>query len=1801
MSTHLFAYSTVPFKRIDHVQFSVMPPEEMKGYSVTQKLVVRNERPIPAGITTHEAFREGEAVLGGVNDPRMGDVGDRKAQDHPGYFGHIELARPVYHVGFMNSVLAILRCVSYHDGRLQFREEDDTVQWHQLMMKSGKSRLAMLAKISTRFTKCRQTGQPQPRYRKEGLKILMEFTESQEAQGNLPGTGEKKQLLSAKSALEILRKISDDDSKILGLGPKWCKPSSLILQVLPVPPPQVRPSVSMGGVARSEDDLTHKLSDIVKANKNLFHGERNGEAEHVMEEMVNTLQFHCATFVDNQLPYTPQATQKSGKPLKSLRQRLVGKEGRVRGNLMGKRVDFSGRTVITADPNLSIDQVGVPRSIALNLTVPETVTAFNMDRLRRLIQNGPMTHPGAKYVIQDNNEKKDLRYADPNEIVLKKGFVVERHLANDDVVLFNRQPSLHKMSIMGHRVRVMDWSTFRMNLSVTSPYNADFDGDEMNLHVPQSLTARAEAETMMMVNKVIVSPQSNRPVMGIVQDSLLSSWRLTRRDIFVNKNEFFNLIMWNDDFNGDIPVPAVMVPSKTQTGQYHALWTGKQVFGMVVPAGINLRTTANGHEKRERFPSDLNPEDTSVMIQDGAIVTGIIDKATLGTKQGGLVHTCFNELGPEITRIMMNQIQKLSNHFILHQGFTVGVGDTVADDATLAKVRDTLENAKKNVADLVKQGQRGQLQVQPGRTMQQSFEDHVNIALNQARDDAGKESVKSLTAENNFKATVTSGSKGSFINISQIMGCVGQQNVEGQRIPYGFRHRTLPHFYKDDLGPESRGFVENSYLKGLSPQEFFFHAMGGREGLIDTACKTAETGYIQRKLVKALEDIMVRYDGTVRNGRGDVIQFLYGEDGMDGAFIETQNFELLGLNNEDFEDRYVYSVDDPDFGRYQDKQYLQSTFVESLRTNTDQMELLNEEAQQLKKDQAVLRRIMYEREPGGQRMTDSKLHLPVNLERMIKNVQMTYRIDLNKTSDLDPCEIVKQVRSLIDRLIVVPGPDGLSKEAQENATLLIEILIRSKLASKVVLVKHRLTQEAFLSLISQIESRFFKSMVDPGEMCGVLAAQSIGEPATQMTLNTFHFAGVSAKNVTLGVPRLKEIIHGAKNVKTPSITVYLDEEHRYNYDKAIGVLGRLEYCRLRELAVETDVIFDPDVENTIVEEDFEFVQGYWEMPDDENIKPSHLSPWLLRIVADKALMLAKHITNAELVETIQHDFGDTLFVISNTENEDKCVIRIRIVRGDPGVEKNMEEGVEEETGLHGHDEFVFLRKLETELLDKMRLRGISNIKKVFHRQLDKAEKWDEETGAAVPNKEYVLDTEGTNLLEVLAYPGVDHTRTVSNDCMEIWEVLGAEALRRSLLNEIRGVISFDGAYVNYRHLSILCDVMAQRGELCPVTRHGTNRKDSGPLQRCTFEETVEILMDAAAFGECDPLTSVSENILLGQLAPLGTGCFDLFIDEDMLEDAIVVEGGEEAGLATGEEGHGPGFSLPHATPMASPMMSPGAIGMMSPAGAVNASFSPGPGGAPQSPFAPMSPSYQPGSPAFQSSPSYVQMSSSPTYGGPGKTNSSPGYNSFSPTSPLYNASAQSSAASPNYSPSSPAAIHGQGPSPSYSPSSPAMAYSGASPSYSPSSPVMAYGSGPSPTYSPSSPAMAYGSGASPSYSPSSPMGYAPGGASPSYSPSSPALASPSSPAYSPSSPQAYAGSASGASGGASPSSPAYSPSSPDAASPVSPAYSPSSPAADAYSPASPAYDPNAQQQYSPTSPMASPSSPMYSPASPSYE
>lgn len=1577
------------------------------------------------------------------------------------------------------------------------------------------------------------------------------------AKGDDDDDGEPiKKRFFAADALHIFQKLPEETMEMMGLNSDYAHPAWMILQALPVPPPPVRPSISIDGSgqgSRGEDDLTFKLSDIVRANQAVMRTEVDGTPDHIKVDLCDLLQYHIATYMDNDIAGLDRAQHKTGRAIKSIRARLKGKEGRLRQNLMGKRVDFSARTVITGDPNLSLDEVGVPRSIAKTLTYPEKVTPYNVDKLKTLVKNGPEDHPGARYVIRDTGERIDLKhFKSAGEMALQYGWTVERHIQDGDVILFNRQPSLHKESMMAHRVRVMPYSTFRLNLSVTTPYNADFDGDEMNLHVPQSEESRSELKHLCMVPLNIVSPQGNRPLMGIIQDTLCGIYKICHRDVFLNPQEVMNVMLWVPDWDGVIPQPAISKPKPR--------WTGKQMISMVLPKNLNL-------ERGEAKTDPLLPDnDKGVFISEGELMFGLFVKKYVGSSAGGVIHTIFNESGPDAAMAFFNGAQRVVNYWLLHNGFSVGIGDTIPNKETVQKIEEAVIGRKNEVDELTKQAERDQLEALPGMDVRATFESKAMGLLNGARDQAGTIAEEGLKDLNNAAQMARAGSKGSVINIAQMTAIVGQQAVEGKRIPFGFKYRSLPHFAKDDYSAPSRGFVENSYLRGLTPTEFFFHAMSGREGLIDTAVKTAETGYIQRRLVKALEEATVRYDGTVRDSHSNIIQFIYGEDGLDGSHIEKQKVDILTTSNAAFEKRFkvdIMSSKDNDFNgkllQYQD-----------LVGDTELQSMFDDEFEALRDARSFLRAMKVDTPATGD---EDQYQLPLNVERYIDQAQKFFKIRKSDKTNLDPRHVLTSVNSLLDRLVVVRGDDSLSKESQSNATLLLRAQLRSRLAFKRLVVDHSLDRLAFNNVVGSIEQRFMAAIAAPGEMVGVLAAQSIGEPATQMTLNTFHFTGISAKNVTLGVPRLKEILNVTSNIKTPSMTIYQEPHNIFRQDLAKNLRSRVQHTNLKSVTETTEVWYDPEIQSTIIPEDADMVESYFVIPEEQDADYSTHSKWLLRIVLSRAKLLDKQLNIQQVAAQIKAEYKRDISLIYSDVNADEQVIRIRMV--------NYTNKDNSDESLELND---VLRRFSNEMLQNLTFHGVSGIERAFIDKKQRARIMDD--GKLTLDKsdpmcsEFVLETSGSAFKHVLGIEGIDPYRTYTNRFTEIHEVLGIEAARNAIFKELTNVLSFDGSYVNARHLGILCDGMTFRGHVSAISRHGINKSDNGPLMRCSFEQTVEILYEAAVNGELDDCTGVTQNIILGQPAPVGTGMMDILLDQKMLDTVVSdnsnlglggkigVKKQQEllAGSATPYDSSSPlpepGFLSPDFgaggfSPAQYGTDEPGGFseyqpsgfggsGGLSPYGRSPGGYSPAsPGGfggtSPVSPGFSPSGAYSPSSPAFgPTSPSF----------GPTSPSFSPVSPAFNPTSPAYSPTSPSyrSPESPSYSPTSP----------NYSPTSPAYGGSPTSPSYSPTSPSF------SPT-SPTSPTSL----TSPQYSPTSPM----------YSPTSPTYGggrnkhSPTSPQYSPTSPT-------------------YSPTSPS--SPVSPSYSPTSPVYNA-SPRSPGSNTRAN---APTSPQYSPNSPVFSPTSP---
>ncbi|MEZ0346498.1 MAG: DNA-directed RNA polymerase subunit A' [Infirmifilum sp.] len=859
--------SSVP-KVVAGVKFGVLSPDMIRKLAVMR-------------VETSELYdEEGFPIPGGLMDRRLGSIepgtvcqtcGNR-AVNCPGHFGYIELARPVIHPEFAPYIANLLKATCRHCGRIKLPQDKletwkkriDVVakHWPPLRYKYTQAIIKEAAKVQ----KCPHCGRPQYK-----IKLEKPYTFFEEREGGLIK-------LTPLEIRERLERIPNEDLEILGLDPSEARPEWMVLRVLPVVPPSVRPSITLESGDRSEDDLTHKLVDIVRVNQRLKESIEAGSPPLIIEDLWGLLQYHVATYFNNELPGVPPAKHRSGRPLRTLAQRLKGKEGRFRGSLAGKRVDFSARTVISPDPNLSINEVGVPEDVAKVLTVPEKVTQWNLEKLRRLVINGPEEWPGANYIIRPDGSRIDLRYVRHREEVaqtLKPGFIVERHLQDGDIVLFNRQPSLHRMSIMAHIVKVLPYKTFRLNLLVTIPYNADFDGDEMNLHVPQNEEAQAEARTLMLVQEHIMTPRYGAPIIGAIHDYITGAYLLTRKDTLFDKHRAA-MLLYNAKYSGALPEPAVLKP-----GPY---WTGKQLVSVFLPSDMNYVGRAAVAPVSGKCDQEYCENDGYILIKNGKLLLGVIDKQAIGAeKHGTVLHELIREYGVEKAKEIMDGLYKMFIIYLDIHGFTMGLDSIDIPQEAQNDIAKTLREAEQRVFELIEKYRRGELQPMPGKTRRETLEDLIMNVLAEARSRAGEIAGAYLGLKNHAVIMAKTGARGSLLNLTQMAATVGQQSVRGKRIERGYTERTLSHFERGELSPAAKGFVYRSFRQGLTPVEFFFHAVSGREGLVDTAVRTAQSGYMYRRLQSAIQDFYVAYDGTVRNSEGMIIQFRYGEDGVDPA------------------------------------------------------------------------------------------------------------------------------------------------------------------------------------------------------------------------------------------------------------------------------------------------------------------------------------------------------------------------------------------------------------------------------------------------------------------------------------------------------------------------------------------------------------------------------------------------------------------------------------------------------------------------------------------------------------------------------------------------------------------------------------------------------------------------------------------------------------------------------------------------------------------------------------------------------
>ncbi|CAH8459699.1 unnamed protein product [Dicrocoelium dendriticum] len=1285
-----------------------------------------------------------------------------------GHWGHFDLPVPIYHVGYSWHIVKILQSICKNCSRVMLQKahrdkllstcSNPSLEYiHKKQLRKAVHKLASKTRVCPYCNAINGFVTKGPnlscvihdvfRYAKAKLDdYLTEFSGVLSENADLaPLLRKGLEIIRPSKALQLFSKIPEEDLPLLLMpsGSTWVTtPKDLIVRRVPVAPSAIRPSVvSEVRSGTNEDDLTQMYQWILAQAATLE--EDISEVDQIA--CLDNLHAEFARMINSQQSGLPPV--QDHKFMRGLLQRLSGKHGRFRGNLLGKRTNYTARTVISPDPNLHIDEVCVPDHCAKLLTYPARVTPFNLEFMRTLVLNGPNDYPGALFVSYrlrgeqkrqaeasggSDTIKRFLAPARAREDVarhLQPGDVVERHLIDGDIILFNRQPSLHRVSIQAFKAVVKPLRTFRFNPCCCNPFNADFDGDEMNVHLPQTEAARAEAKHLMMSVNNIVSPKNGEPLISPIQDLLTATHLLTLKDVFFNRDQACHLaaqIVAGDHLSRPIrlPKPAIMWPVR--------LWTGKQLFGLIISphpsTGIRINLRVPTKSLYSSHGEEMCPNDGFVLIYNSELLAGCMDKKLLGGgSKSSIFYTLLRDYGSNACADAMWRLGRIALFYLAHRGFSIGLVE-VMPSADLVQSKTRLINSGFSTCDdYIRQYQSNTLKCNPGCSMEDTLESNLSQELSKIRDEAGAACKRQLHPSNSPLVMAQCGSKGSFLNISQMIACVGQQIIGGKRVPDVINGRSLIHFPRGSRTPEAKGFVGNSFYSGLTPSEFFFHAMSGREGLTDTAVKTADTGYMQRRLVKFLEDLTVAYDNTVRDSRGDIVQFCYGSDGLDPLEMETEKFPV--------------------------------DLAKELAGIRASLPCLDEESMTPEQIDLALR-AAFELDAFAGLGHTAHTEIQKFFTNSVSPAIRSWQAFCMSHSDLSPV----QMRSHNERL----------------------------------------TRTQLRIFLTRVKEKYERALVEPGTAVGALCGQSVGEPATQMTLKTFHFAGVASMNITQGVPRMREIVNAATKIKTPLISVTLIDP--FSASLARQVKMAIEPTRLADISITLRQCLTPEDVYVAIE-------------------------------LDEKRMIRRGITAAHVA-----------LVLQQAKLRKAKLSRVTYSRN-----------------------FVYvypadLNSLETvvKALEDQVVKGIPGVARVVIQQ-DK-------------DGEHRIYVEGAKLREVMCVPGIIPERTRSNNVLEIEKVLGVEAARRVVIEELLAVMEGHGVEVNVRHVMLLADVMTNRGEIYGYQRTGMAKAKNSVLCLASFERTGDHLFEAAYHCQDDKLTGVTESIILGNPTRLGTGTFDLLSD-----------------------------------------------------------------------------------------------------------------------------------------------------------------------------------------------------------------------------------------------------------------------------------------------------------------------------------
>ena len=982
-----------------------------------------------------------------------------------------------------------------------------------------------------------------------------------------------------------------------------------------------------------------------------------------------------------------------------------------------------------------------------------------------------------------------------------------------------------------------------------------FDGDEMNMHMPQSVLAETELKNLAAIPYQMISPAKNSPIIGIFQDSMLGSYRFTRPNINFTPREAMNLMMLSPNVNMD---------KLRENGDKISNF---DILSQILPP-VTLKYKTDLYDEDEEYDDSNNV----LEIRNGQYIRGQMEKSVLGSTTKGIIHRICNDYGNMRASEYIDDMQNIITEYMKSSSFSVGISDLIADRKTQDSIIHAILTQKQEVQSIIEKVHLGIFENNTSNTNITEFETSINNVLNKATEQAGKIGRKSLSKNNRFLMIVNSGSKGSLINISQMISCLGQTNVDGKRIPYGFDNRTLPHYSKFDDTPSARGFIENSYISGLTAPELFFHAMGGRIGLIDTAVKTSQTGYIQRRLIKGLEDIKVEYDMTVRNSIGKIIQFRYGDDNFDSTKTENQKIPLVSMTVEDIYNYYDIAGINNEKTVLKDI-YTKGTISRIRKQRESTKETCKEYIEKMIKDRdSLIEDVFLNKNENG-------IKMPIAFQNTIVNVQGQLNLTPNSLVDITPEEAFELITVYYKKL------KNFNYAKPNN---LFEIMYFYYLTPKDLLVRKRFHRKGIILLLETIVMKYKQALVHPGEMVGVIAGQSIGEPTTQLTLNTFHLSGVASKsNVTRGVPRIEEILRLTKNPKNPSMTVFLHENEESTRDKAEHYANMLEHTKIADIVKGVQICFDPVDKETVMPDDELIMKQYYEFEDiveecnattvEESGNKKQTSRWVIRIAFNAETLFEKNITMDDINFAINNSYGEEITCVYSDYNAKNLIFRIRL--NSDVLNKAKKRGVA--SSLDQSDEIYMLRNFQEMILNTIVLRGLPGITNVLPRKLQNMVS--KEDGKYVQKDIWILDTTGSNLIDVLGLDYIDWVRTYSNDIKEVFYTLGIEAARQVLFNELSEVMDFSGVYINYHHLSILCDRMTTNHNMVAIFRSGILNDNIGPIAKATFEVHTEVLLESARHANFDNMRGVSGSVMMGQTGSFGTGMFDLVLDMEKMQ------------------------------------------------------------------------------------------------------------------------------------------------------------------------------------------------------------------------------------------------------------------------------------------------------------------------------